>query len=74
MNSDKTKEILLVDDMPKNLQVLASQLSEVNYQITMATNGESALKSLEPKAKKLYNRRMGKEDPNLGITIKENKD
>lgn len=47
MNSDKTKEILLVDDMPKNLQVLASQLSEVNYQITMATNGESALKSLE---------------------------
>lgn len=41
------KEILIVDDMPKNLQVLANLLSEEEYQITMATSGESALESVK---------------------------
>lgn len=35
--------ILIVDDIPVNLQVLGSTLSKVNYRIAAATNGQKAL-------------------------------
>lgn len=39
--------ILIVDDNPQNLQVLAKILQENNYEIEFATNGEAALKWLK---------------------------
>ncbi len=39
--------ILIVDDVPKNLQVLGSILYDNGYEIAMADNGPSALKMLE---------------------------
>jgi two-component system sensor histidine kinase/response regulator len=39
--------ILVVDDTPKNIQVLGSMLREAGYAINVATNGEQALQSLE---------------------------
>jgi len=41
--------ILIVDDNPQNLQVLAKILQENNYEIEFATNGEAALKWLKDK-------------------------
>lgn len=38
--------ILIVDDIPKNLQVIASHLGDEEYELTMATSGEAALKAL----------------------------
>lgn len=46
---DKTIEknnqrmVLIVDDIPKNIQLLGSILKEHNYRIAMATNGKQAL-------------------------------
>lgn len=42
-------DILIVDDNPQNLQVLAKILQENNYEIEFATNGEAALKWLKDK-------------------------
>lgn len=39
--------ILVVDDEPVNQQVLANHLSQVNYALTQAFNGEEALRRLE---------------------------
>ncbi len=39
--------ILIVDDVPKNLQVLGSILSSEGYHFTPATNGKQALKIIE---------------------------
>jgi len=39
--------ILVVDDTPKNIQVLGSMLREAGYAINVATNGAQALQSLE---------------------------
>mgnify|MGYP002628881906 CR=1 FL=1 len=39
--------ILVVDDTPKNIQVLGSMLREAGYAINVATNGEQALETLD---------------------------
>ncbi|MCB1159227.1 MAG: response regulator, partial [Leptospiraceae bacterium] len=44
---NKKKLILLVDDNPKNIQVLASVLKGKEYQINAALSGEDALKRLK---------------------------
>ncbi len=51
MNTSIVKEyaILIVDDNPKNLQVLGKFLKEEKYQIEFAINGESALEWLKNK-------------------------
>jgi len=41
--------ILIVDDLPKNLQVLGNILSNAGYRIAVATNGEQALRILDKK-------------------------
>ena len=47
-NHNKTiNHILIVDDEPINHQVLKNHLSAEKYQVTMAMNGEDALKALE---------------------------
>jgi len=38
--------ILIVDDVPKNIQLLGNILRNKNYQISFATNGEQALKMI----------------------------
>lgn len=43
----KTYRILIVDDNPKNLQVLGKLLQEMKYEIEFAINGKSALDWLE---------------------------
>lgn len=46
--SEKDKPIILmVDDVPKNLQVLGNILNKEGYKISAALNGEQALKILE---------------------------
>ncbi len=45
-NSKKHK-ILIVDDIPKNIQILGNILSKENYQIAYAQNGEQALSITE---------------------------
>lgn len=45
--SDKKSLILIVDDVPKNLQVLAAILYKEGYEIAMADRGKSALELLE---------------------------
>lgn len=45
MNGDDKKyKILIVDDIPKNIQVLASNLNPAFYSVAFATSGETALK------------------------------
>ncbi len=39
----KKKKILIVDDIPKNIQILGNILSKENYQIAYAQSGEQAL-------------------------------
>ncbi len=39
--------ILIVDDIPKNLQVLGNILKQENYKVSLATSGRQALKILE---------------------------
>jgi len=39
--------ILIVDDTPKNIQVLGTILSEKNYRVKAATNGQEALAAIE---------------------------
>jgi two-component system, sensor histidine kinase and response regulator len=43
----KKPTILIVDDILKNLQVLGNTLIEEGYEISMASNGKTALKMLE---------------------------
>lgn len=43
----KNPLILIVDDIPKNLQVLSSILNSENYQISFASNGKQALSVVE---------------------------
>ena len=45
-NNGKVNHILIVDDEPINHQVLKNHLSSESYQITMAMNGEDALRAL----------------------------
>lgn len=44
---DKKNLILIVDDQPKNLQLLAAVLYKNNYEVAMADSGISALEILE---------------------------
>ncbi len=46
---NKRYEILIVDDVRENLELLSNFLSENNYQVRAATNGEVALMSIEAK-------------------------
>lgn len=39
--------ILIVDDVPKNLQVIGNHLSNENYELVMTTSGEAALKAIK---------------------------
>ncbi len=51
INSKRKSLILIVDDVPKNLQVLASFLQVENYSLALATNGREAIRlaySLKP--------------------------
>jgi CheY-like chemotaxis protein len=43
----KPPHILIVDDNPENIRVLGTALASYKYQITVATNGEIALKAAE---------------------------
>ncbi len=43
MDELKKRNVLIVDDVPKNIQVLGSFLARENLQIAYATNGEEAL-------------------------------
>ncbi len=47
MNKKKKSLILIVDDIPKNLQVLGSVLRVEGYEIAIAMNGKQALKIVE---------------------------
>ena len=40
-------EILVVDDTPANLEVISDVLSPAGYRVSIATNGERALKQLQ---------------------------
>lgn len=44
---DLTYRILIVDDVPDNIQVAMNILKEENYRFSFATNGEEALKIME---------------------------
>ncbi len=50
-NAQDEVNILVVDDEPINHQVLKNHLSEKNYRITQAMNGEEALRALEKSVK-----------------------
>ncbi|MBF0287468.1 MAG: hybrid sensor histidine kinase/response regulator [SAR324 cluster bacterium] len=43
----KDMHILIVDDNPKNIQVLGQMLNEQNYKIVVATNGAEAVKAAQ---------------------------
>jgi DNA-binding response OmpR family regulator len=43
----KNSNILIVDDNPENIKVLGAALALSKYEITIATNGEAALKATE---------------------------
>ncbi|MBN2282185.1 MAG: response regulator [Candidatus Marinimicrobia bacterium] len=47
MDEERKPIILMVDDVPKNLQVLGNILNKEGYKISAALNGEQALKILE---------------------------
>lgn len=46
MKKDKTPLILIVDDIPKNLQVLSNILNKEGFNIAFASNGDQALMSI----------------------------
>ncbi len=46
-NSGKAPLILIVDDVPRNLQVLSNILNNEGYRISFASNGKQALKVVE---------------------------
>ncbi len=47
INNKKNSKILIVDDTPKNIQVLGKTLEQKNYEIIVAQNGLQALKVVE---------------------------
>lgn len=46
-NKEPIADILIVDDVPVNLQLLSSMLLETGYKVRQAVNGPQALKALE---------------------------
>ncbi|HEO66295.1 MAG TPA: hybrid sensor histidine kinase/response regulator [Spirochaetes bacterium] len=47
MNNNKNSKILIVDDTPKNIQVLGKTLEQKDYEIIVAQDGLQALKVVE---------------------------
>ena len=47
MSNDRKPIILIVDDVPKNLQILGNILNKNNYKVSAALNGEQALRIIE---------------------------
>ena len=47
MGLKKTYNILIVDDTPKNIQLLGEILSQEGYELTIAQDGQQALNSIE---------------------------
>ena len=47
MTQNPPHEILIVDDSPKNIQVLGSMLKPAGYRIRIAYNGQEALEMVE---------------------------
>ncbi|MBE9040113.1 response regulator [Oscillatoriales cyanobacterium LEGE 11467] len=47
--SEKDNVILVVDDTPTNLEVLSSALTDENYQVAVAIDGESAIEQIKYK-------------------------
>lgn len=45
-NSNETNQVLIVDDIPENLQVLSNILYEKGIEISFATNGKQALETI----------------------------
>jgi len=43
----KRFKVLIVDDVPKNIQVIANLLGDEEYDISYATNGTQALGQIE---------------------------
>ena len=50
MSEPQKYDILIVDDNPKNLQLLGSTLREVDYNVEAALNGKEALEWMDEKA------------------------
>ena len=48
-HSEHQSVILIVDDTPTNLEVLSGALTEVNYQVAVALDGESAIEQIQYK-------------------------
>jgi signal transduction histidine kinase len=46
-NAERKRSILVVDDVPKNIQILGSILREEGYEISFALNGRDALSKVE---------------------------
>ncbi|MDZ8221820.1 response regulator [Nostoc sp. ChiVER01] len=47
MHLHDTTVVLIVDDIPANLEVLSDALTDAGFEVAVATNGESALKQVE---------------------------
>jgi len=47
MSIQKAPKILIVDDIPKNIQVLGTILREKGYEINVATNGKEAIETAQ---------------------------
>lgn len=47
LEEEKKSLILIIDDVPKNLQVLAKMLDKKNYRVSIANSGGQALKMIE---------------------------
>ncbi|MCU0289304.1 MAG: response regulator [Acidobacteria bacterium] len=47
LEEEKKSLILIIDDVPKNLQVLAKMLDKKNYRVSIANSGFQALKMIE---------------------------
>ncbi|WP_390692429.1 hybrid sensor histidine kinase/response regulator [Aetokthonos hydrillicola] len=47
MQTRETNLILIVDDTPTNLEVLSEALADANFEVAVATSGESAIKQVE---------------------------
>ena len=46
-NAERKRSVLVVDDVPKNIQILGSILRDEGYEISFALNGKDALKKVE---------------------------
>jgi CheY-like chemotaxis protein len=47
MHLSDTNVILIVDDIPTNLEVLSEALTDAGFDVAVATSGQSALRQVE---------------------------